>query len=283
MYKSHFRVGRLITVYGCRPRVGTSTMAALIAASMADRGEKTLLITTDSDIPDDAVSILSSDIETNSLDELVVLETSNGLTDENLKDYVTGLNDNLFYLRTSAKLTKLTKDPARTIDHIVEKACYDYAYVVLDLSSDSGSYAMPVLAKSDLVVLTIGQDHKSMMRARDIYHAGGFGDDHFLVPVMTGYVDGLFPSAKTVEKLTKADRLFQVDFSDRIANMAYDRDLANFVPKPTKRRFLNWGKDDAEESLAHAQLAELCDLIQQALHPKEMQEEKMGGVSDARA
>ena len=278
MYNAAMKVGNLILVHGCRPSVGTSTLAAMTASFLSFNGEKTLLLTTDADAPFDAVSMLSSDIADDHMDELVVLENSNGLTENNLDDYISTLTNNLGYLRASTKLSRLTKDPARTVQRIVDTAMYSYRYVVVDIGYDYTSYADVLLKKSDLVLHVLGQDPKGLARAQEIYARGGFGENTFMVPVVADFIDDATADVKSIGKQLKIDTLFTLDHDADIYKAVQSRDVAGFVQKNTKKKtgFLSSlmgkkrTKNSADDDSYIDELGQLISKITQALTPEEV-------------
>lgn len=270
MYSAKLKVGNVIAVYGVRPSAGASTLAAMTASVLAARGEKTLLLSTDADIPYDAVSLLSDEIADNHMDELVVLENSNGLNAERMADYITFLTDNLGYIRASAKLTRLTKDAARTINNIVDMACYDFRYVVVDIGYASTPYANAILQKADLVMHALGQDSKSIASAVSFYKHGGFGEEKYTVPILTDYIPDIPGDAKSLGKALDVEEVFSIAHSASVFKACASRNIASFVYKGVRRKGGLFGglgrksKGEADEA-AVGTLDEICDLIMKAL------------------
>ncbi len=272
MYNTPLKVGKFLCVHGVCPGVGTSTIAAMTASLFAAQGQKTLLLSTDADPPYDGASILSSDIIDNHLDELIALENSNGLTQEKLGDYVSYLSNNLGYLRASSRLSRLTKDAAKTINHIVEIACYDFQYVILDVGFSHTTYYTGILKNADLVIHVLGQNPKSIVKAKDLYAHGGFGEDVFMVPVVADYIDSLPLTLKAMEKQLKVDEVFAIHHDNDVYKSVYTRDIAGFVFKNKKKGgFLGFSKKKKDESDTTAidELEEICNLIEKALASEE--------------
>lgn len=236
MYINKLKVGDIILVSGFRPCVGTSTAAAIIAADLAYRGEKTLLITMDADIPYDAVSLLSDDVMDNHLDEMVVLENSNGLTDENIEDYVTAVTDTLFYCRGSSRIGRMTKDPVSTLNHIMDIACYQFRYVVLDMGYENVTDPKQFYARGNVVVNILSQDLKSQKQAKDYYKMDQFGADMYVVPVIADFHEALPADDGFYEKELKMDCVFAMNNDPEVYAACAKRDIANFVYKNLKMK-----------------------------------------------
>ena len=271
MYSTSQKIGNSITVCGCRPSVGTSTTAAIIASLLATRGEKTLLLTTDADAPFDAVSMLSSDIEKTHLDELVILENSNGLTPEALNDYTTNVTENLAYLRASTRLTRLAKDAAKTINHIIDVAQHNYRYVVLDVGYTYTNYTPNILQQTDLIVHVLGQDPKSIAQVSDSYTRMNFGEGKFVVPVFADFDDYIPVSLNNICKSLNVNEVFPIHRDDDIYRAVQNRNIAGFVYRQTQRKTGIFGfkkKKQKEEDRVSAvdELSNICDLITTALN-----------------
>lgn len=272
MYTTNVKVGRSIAVYGVRPNTGTSTLAAMTASLLAARGERTLLLSTDSDIPYDAVSMLSDEITENHLDELTVLENSNGLAPGRMDDYVTFLTDNLGFLRASTNMTRLTKNPARTISNIIDIACYDFHYVVVDIGFAATQYANAVIQSCDMVMHTLGQDPKSISAAADIYKHNGFGKDKLVVPIVVNFRDDVPANTDAMAKQLGVDEVFAIYHDDDVYKAGAGRKTASYVHKGVKKKggFLGLRKKKNEDdTTAVDELGRVCDLIVGALNGNE--------------
>jgi MinD-like ATPase involved in chromosome partitioning or flagellar assembly len=274
MYNTDMKIGNSIVVYGCRAGVGSSTLAAMTASLLAAKGEKTLLNTSDADQPFDAVSILSSDIIENQMDDLVILENSNGLTTQRLVNYVQSLTDTLGYLRASSRLTRITKNPARTINNIVETACYEYRYVVLDLSASNPSYAGEVLTKCDAIMHVLTQEPKSLAKVKILYNNNDFGQNQLVLPVVMGYVDQFPITDKQISKYLKTDAM-TISYDYDVFKAYKNRDIAGFVyKKVNKGNGLLGGfmKKKSELDMSSVEeLSGICDLLTKNIASNQMQ------------
>ncbi len=236
MYKNNLKIGDIILVSGLRPGVGTSTSAAMLASVLSARGEKTLLLSLDSDVPFDAASLLSDDAADDHLDEMVVLENSNGLNDSNIQDYVTFITENLAYSKSSTKISRLTKDPARTINHIMDIACYQFRFVVLDMGYANIVDPSLYYEKASLVLFHLTQDGKGVATARDYFKQEPFGDNMYVVPLIANFVEELSFDDAYFEKLLKFDCVFAMNHDPELFDMCNKRDIANFCIKNIKEK-----------------------------------------------
>ena len=234
MYSNKLKVGDIIVVSGFRPSAGTSTAAAMIASTMAARGEKVLLLTLDSDQPFDGPSLLSNDTVDCHLDEMIVLENSNGLNDGNVEDYVSFVTPELGYTRASAKVARITKDPSRTMCHIMDIACYQFRYVILDMGFANIVDPTPYYNKAALVVSLLTQDGKSVQAAKNFFKADQFGEDKFVVPVIADFMEDLSCDDAFYEKQLKHDCVFAMNHDPAVYDACAKRDIANFVYKNMK-------------------------------------------------
>ena len=270
MYSAKIKIGKVIAVYGARPSVGASTLAAMTASLLAAKGDKTLLLSTDPDIPFDAISMLSDEISENHMDELVALENSTGIDIDRFQDYVTYLTDNLGYIRASANLNRITKNPSRTMNNIIDAACYSFTYVVVDIGYASSSYATALLRNCDLIVHALGQDAKSVSQVAQFYGHNGFGEDMFVVPIVMGYLDDLPADLPYLEKKLGIGDVFAIYHDDEVYRAGAHRKIANFVYKGVNKKGGLFGfkkKKDTEDVTAVDELAEICGLITDALTP----------------
>lgn len=236
MYGNKLKVGDIIVVSGFRPCVGASTAAAMIAATLACKGEKTLLLTTDPGQPYDAASMLSDDIIDSHLDDMILLENSNGLNEGNIQDYVTQVTENLSYCRPSGKITRMAKDPEMSLNHIMDIACYQYRFVVLDLGYSMTIDPMRIYNKANLVVNVLGQDPKSVNYAKEYYKQDNFGKDKFVVPVIADFHEDLPVDDGYYEKALKFDCVFAMNHDAAMYAACQKRDIATFVQKGMKQR-----------------------------------------------
>lgn len=303
MYSANIKVGSSIAVCGCRPGIGTSSTAAMVASMLAARGEKVLLLSTDAAFPYDAVSLLSDDIENSHMDELVVLENSTGVTPENLGDYITAITSNLCYIRASARLDQLTNNAAKTLNHVIDAACYDFRYVVIDIGYNHSPYSAQITEAADLILYAVGQDKKSIESVRSFYSHDGFGEDSMVLTVVPNCENDVYASAARIAKRIGADEVFPLYHSAEWDKAVYTRNIAGFAYKAVKRRkqddagFFSKlfgrkkeappsedeakllapdGEEAAEEEAASAEnydvvdgLANICELITAALVPEE--------------
>lgn len=279
MYNTKIRVGSVIVVYGTRAAAGASTLAAMTAALFAAHGEKTLLLSTDPDIPFDAVSMLSDEVSENHMDDLAVLENSNGLDAEKLNDYVSYLTDNLAYLRASAPMNKLTKMPAKTVRNIIDIACYEFRYVVVDVGYAATPYVDAIISIGDLVVHALTQDPKYLQTVGSFYKQGGFGEDKFVVPIVMGYNDESFFDIKWMKKHLGMDEVFCVHADECVSKACGERKIASFAYKFTKKpktKFFGFGKKTAAEDEEPGVIDELNtirEMIFEALIPDEEEDD----------
>lgn len=268
MYSAKVKFGKAIAVYGVRPSVGTSTLAAMTASLLAAGGERTLLLSSDPDIPFDAISMLSCEISENHMDELVALENSAGVSSDNLDDYVTFLTENLGYIRASANLNRITKTPSRTLNNIIDAACYKFQYVVVDLGFSSSSYANAVISGCDLIMHVLGQDIKSVASAAQFYNHNGFGEDALVVPIVQDYLDDVPADLAYLEKKLNVGEIFAIYHDDEVYRAGSHRNLANFVYKGVNRKSGLFGlkkKKSDEDVTAVDELQSVCNLITHAL------------------
>lgn len=303
MYSANIKVGSSIAVCGCRPGIGTSSTAAMLASMLAARGEKVLLLSTDASFPYDAVSLLSDDIENSHMDELVVLENSTGVTPENLEDYLTAITSNLCYIRASARLDQLTNNAAKTLNHIVDAACYSFRYVVIDIGYNHSPYVSQITEAADLILYAVSQDKKSIESVRSFYSHDGFGADSTVLTVVPNCENDVYASASKIAKRIGADEVFPLYHSAEWDKAVYTRNIAGFAYKTVKRQkqeeasFFSKlfgrkkdapppedeakllapdGEETAEEENEPAEnynvvdgLIEICELITAALTPEE--------------
>lgn len=270
MYEQSFKFGQAIIVSGSRSCVGTSTAAAMIASTLANGGEKVLLLTTDYTHPTDATSLLSDAVVENHMDELVALENSSGLTPENLEDYTTYLTDNLAYTRLSTKLSSITRDVPRTLSRIMDTACRVYRYVVLDLDYQSAVYLRKLSEQADIVALMFGQDFHSLAVAKAMKAQEQSDTGALLVPVLMNALEDIPFNDELLAKSIGADMAFTIEHDAEVYKAAQKRDIAGFVARGKNKAglkglFKKRSADDEPESAAQVSFKGLCDLIKEAL------------------
>jgi hypothetical protein len=268
LYVAKVKVGNIIAVHGARPSVGTSTIAAMTAAMLAARGEKTLLLSTDSDVPFDAVSMSSDIISESHMDELVMLETSTGLTPDDLVDYVTFVSDELGVIQAATNLTRISKSPARTLINIIDNACYEFRYIVVDIGYANTPYANQIYQHSDLVMHILGRDAKTISQVAEFYHRGGFGEDKLSVPIIAGYTEDYPIDIRALEKKLDVEEIFTIGFCDDIYKTCVSRNLTDYVYKCVKRKggLFNLKKKKVEEDVTPVdELTAICNLMIPAL------------------
>lgn len=272
MFNTNAKIGKTIAVCGCRQGAGTSTVAALTASLLAAKGNRVLLLSTDADIPYDAVSMLSGDVAENYLDEVIALETSNALTSEKLSNYIQFLSDNLGYLRASTKIPKLTKTASKTINNIINMACYTFQYIVVDISNTHTiGYGGDLVNKADLIIHTIRQDHKVLYQVAQSYK-DQFGKDKFVVPVITDYDEYIPITPQKIAKILNVDEVFPIHRDSSIFKAVATRTVASLSYKKSRKNVLSGlfkKPNDAEEITAIDEVSHICDLVEQALTPKE--------------
>ncbi len=275
MYSTSLKIGNSIAVYGSRASIGASSLAAMTASLLAAHGEKVLLLSTDADTPFDGVSLLSGEISDNYLDELIVLENNNGLTPKKLNDYVLYLTDNLGYLRASTKLTNLTKDAGKTIANILEIACFEFRYVILDIGFMHTFYAEDILNKVDMIIHVLSQDEKTLNKAKLLYDKS-FCGNKFVVPIIPNFNSEMPISLKKIAKILSVDRVFSIQNNSELFKAVTDRNIATWVyknSKPSNGLFSGLRKKNKTPEVTPLdELTEVCNLIQEALHFQERSE-----------
>lgn len=266
MQSSTPKIGSLIVVHGSRPCVGTSTMAALTAATLAHQGSKVLLLTTDPDAPFDSASILSSDVTDCHLNELVALTNANRLTSKTLNDYVTFLTEDLAYLRPSSPLEGMSSKPGNLLLAILSVACENFHYVVVDVDYIKTPYATKLTGAADLVIHVLGQDEKSICYAKAAYKEKALGEDGLLLPVVANCYDGLPTQPKAIEQHLKIGEVFSVPANNDVFEAVRLRSIYDLVVHQKKRTGLFGGRRRNTENLALSQIANLCVLMKDALN-----------------
>ncbi len=230
------KIGSVILVHGIRPRVGTSTTAAMIASLLAAHGERTVLISSDADLPFDATSILSDDVSVNHLDELLVMSTSVGVDKERLGDCVTMLSDSLGYIRCSTRVTDLTPNPVNSLTSILQTGCYDFRYVVMDVGFSYSPFAEHLFKCSDIIVHVLGQDQKCMALAETMYRNHVFPDNAFVIPLLMNYDAALPSKPGVITKASGGAEVFEISHDPMVAKAADVRDIATFSARNLNRR-----------------------------------------------
>ena len=272
MYEQSFKFGKAIIVCGSRPCVGTSTAAAMMAATFANGGDKTLLLSTDCKHPMDAISLLSDTVVENYMDEMVALENSSGLNAENFSDYVSHAADNLAYTRLSTKLGTITRDVTRTLSHIIDVACHIYHYVLLDLDYPSAIYLHKLSEQVNLVTYLFGQDFRSLAAAKALQaQERGQDSDAVMLPVLMNYLSDLPMDDSTFAKAVCADSALIIEHDPEMFKAAQKRELADFVFRSGNKTglkgfFKKKSASDEPESTVFASVSAICGLIKAVLN-----------------
>ncbi len=270
------KIGSIILVHGVRPRVGTSTAAAMIASLLAAHGERTVLISSDADLPFDATSILSDDVSTNHLDELLVMSTSVGVNKERLGDCVSMITDNLGYIRCSSRVTDLTPDPVTSLTVILQTGCYDFRYVVMDVGYGYSPFAEHLFKCSDVIVHVLAQDQKCLNIAASMYQNHAFPDDTFVIPLLMGY-DGEMPGRPAViSKASGGAEVFEISRDPSVAKAADVRDIASFVSRNLGHRsgLFSRRKKEGENPSAVEEMNTLVELMMSAINDQNSSDEE---------
>ncbi len=259
------KMGRFIVVHGSRPCVGTSTVAALTASTLASKGHQVLLITTDPDAPFDSVSTLSHEASECYLNELVALSMSGAISNKVFSSYVSRLTDNFAYLRPSSPLEGMAYKPGDALLNIINVACENFNFVVVDVDYLKSSYATQLTKAADLVIHILGQDAKSIRLAKTAYHDKALGEDGYILPVVCNFRDDLPTGLKQIEKELAIGAISCIHADNEIFEAGRTRNMYDLAAKPQKKRGLFGGKRHADQNMALIEISDLCNLIQDAL------------------
>lgn len=270
-YTTKNKIGKVISVFSDANGVGaTSTTAAMVATALSCKGKKVLLITMDHDTMD-AVSYLTDSVVETTLDDLMILANSNGLTKTSDFDtYVYSLSESLDAVRGSSKFDRLSGDPADCMMNIIDLAQYRYHFVVVDIQGRSSQTARTVMNESDLVIYAIGQSVKQLDNLVDdrIFDPEMMNEEAYAMFVATNYTERDFLNVKTMEKRLKQSGFYVISHDEDVMKSSSLKNLYPVVAKATNGGggggFLGFGKKKGGDTLS-TELGAITDVIMSSL------------------
>ena len=270
-YTTKNKIGKVISVFSDANGVGaTSTTAAMVATALSCKGKKVLLITMDHDTMD-AVSYLTDSVVETTLDDLMILANSNGLTKTSDFDtYVYSLSESLDAVRGSSKFDRLSGDPADCMMNIIDLAQYRYHFVVVDIQGRSSQTARTVMNESDLVIYAIGQSVKQLDNLVDdpIFDPEMMNEEAYAMFVATNYTERDFLNVKTMEKRLKQSGFYVISHDEDVMKSSSLKNLYPVVAKAANGGgsggFLGFGKKKGGDTLS-MELGAITDVIMSSL------------------
>lgn len=234
-YATKNKIGKIITVFSDARGVGcNSTTAAILAAGLAARGKKVLLLTTDPDSMD-AVSYLSDQaMGDTTLDDMMLLANSNGLTKvSDFDNYVIGLSDSLDAARGSSKFERLPGDTTDCLLNIIDLAQYRYHFIVVDLQGRFTQTARVLMEEAQLVVYSIGQNLKQIDNLVEdhVLDPDVMNEDAYAMFIAANYVDREFLNVKYMEKRLKQTGFYTISHDEQVLKSSSQKNLYPLVEK----------------------------------------------------
>ena len=278
-YTTKQKIGKMISVFSdANGTGGCSTTAAMLATALSCRGQKVLLITMDHDTMD-AVSYLTDAVRETTLDDLLILANSNGLSQAaDFDTYVYSLSETLDAVRGSKKFDRLSGDTAECIMNIVDLAQYRYHFIVIDIEGKFSQTAQVIMNESDLVVYCVGQSIKQIenMVEDRIFSDELMSDEALTLVVATNYTERPFLDLKFMEKKLKQSGIHVISHDEDVLKSSALKNLYPVIEKAMRGvksgGFFNRKK---EESPLSAELNAIADIILENM--KESEEEEKPG------
>lgn len=272
-YTTKNKIGKVISVFSdANGAGGCSTTAAMVATALSCRGQKVLLITMDHDTMD-AVSYLTDSVTETTLDDLMILANSNGLTrTSDFDTYVYSLSDTLDAVRGSSKFDRLSGDPADCIMNIIDLAQYRYHFVVVDIEGRYSQTARTVMNESDLVIYCVGQSSKQLENLIEdrIFDPEIMSEDVYAMFIATNYVERGFLDVKSIEKKIKQSGFHVISHDEDVMKSSSLRNLYPVIEKAMSGKSGGgfFGRKKVESPLSQ-ELNEITDLIMGSLKAPE--------------
>lgn len=271
-YATKNKIGKIITVFSDARGVGcNSTTAAILAAGLAARGKKVLLLTTDPDSMD-AVSYLSDQaMGDTTLDDMMLLANSNGLTKvSDFDNYVIGLSDSLDAARGSSKFERLPGDTAECLLNIIDLAQYRYHFIVLDLQGRFTQVARTMMEESHLVVYSIGQSAKQIDNLIEdrVLDPDVMNEEAYAMFIAANYEERDFLNVKWMEKKLKQTGFYTISHDEQVMKSGSLKNLYPLVEKAVggggKGGFFGFGGKKTASAFS-SEVSAIIDLIMESL------------------
>jgi pilus assembly protein CpaE len=141
--------GRLVTVFAAKGGVGKSTIAANLAAALADDGQKRVCLV-DLDLAFGDVAIMLQQLPTHTIADLADLPRLDPTTVESI---LTAHSDGLVTLAAPVRPDATDRVSAKVVGQVLQILKASFDYVVVDTSPSFDDFVLQAFDQTDLLVL----------------------------------------------------------------------------------------------------------------------------------
>lgn len=227
--------GKSICIFSTKGGTGCSITALNLAGIFSLANKKVLLI--DYDLSFGSIALMLNKSFNKTIYNFVDDYANNRF--KSLSDYVTKYNDNIYFLPSTKDPRQSAKICVNYIELIIEKAIFEYDYVIIDTNHDLSEKNVFLLDYVDKILLIMGNDLaniKNMRSLLKIFDDANIRNYKILLNESISLYKKYF-SLYDIKKMIEANIDYYIDnsfFIKNIDNYIYDGSILTLDKRFTK-------------------------------------------------
>lgn len=223
-----------VAIYSPVRRQGATTISILLGAAMAKQRSLSTCLTytgTEVDSLNMYLNIQQKEDMTRSLNQMVRLLEADIISNEDIKDYLYSIENNLDLMHTANDYTN-KEDSERLLSYILENLPHDL--IITDVNSELyEATTQKVLEEADIVIVIISQSMDVVGKLRRWKESEFFPDPAKVVYVINGYDVNVSAAREVANKIgikyTKVTKLSMNPFIRKMSNAGKLTELLKYI------------------------------------------------------
>lgn len=213
--------GKSLCIFSAKGGVGKTTTALNIAGVFSRLDKKVLII--DFDTTGGAIATYLNRAFDKTIYNFVDDYANNRY--QSIKNYVTEYNDNISFLAACKDPRQGSKISSSYIEIVLEKAVYEFDYVIVDTNHVLSEFNVTILDSCDQILLVMTNDLLDLKNMRNIIHIFNDADMKNYKVMLNGYIN---PNKKYYS-MYDMKNIMKTNIDYIIENSFYLRSMDNYV------------------------------------------------------